>query len=197
MDNHLWHGTWFPIPVAVPSKVWFCGPSLCWDCGFESRRGHRYLSLVSVVCCHVDISATGRSLVQRSPTECGVSECDLETSKLRMPSPTSAVKPGKNGVWSTTGMRLCGVEPIYSQRYDLMTRFKLRKQKRTWAMAQAQEHDFITWCLIINKDTSLWRGTWWSSKNLLLVSYVDVCCSAVKVQHRHKEPFYISTVRPY
>jgi hypothetical protein len=44
-----------------------------WDCGFESRRGHGCLSLMSVVCCHVEVSATGWSLVQRSPTECGVS----------------------------------------------------------------------------------------------------------------------------
>jgi hypothetical protein len=36
---------------------------------------------VSVVCCQVEVSATGWSLVQRSPTECGVSECDRETSK--------------------------------------------------------------------------------------------------------------------
>jgi hypothetical protein len=28
------------------------------------------------VCCRAEVSATGRSLVQRSPTECGVSECD-------------------------------------------------------------------------------------------------------------------------
>jgi hypothetical protein len=28
---------------------------------------------VSVVCCQVEVSATGCSLVQRSPTECGVS----------------------------------------------------------------------------------------------------------------------------
>jgi hypothetical protein len=28
------------------------------------------------LCCQVEISATGRSLVQRSPTDCGVSECD-------------------------------------------------------------------------------------------------------------------------
>jgi hypothetical protein len=28
---------------------------------------------VSVVCCQVEVSATGWSLVQRSPTECGVS----------------------------------------------------------------------------------------------------------------------------
>jgi hypothetical protein len=27
---------------------------------------------VSVVCCEVEVSASGRSLVQRSPTECGV-----------------------------------------------------------------------------------------------------------------------------
>jgi hypothetical protein len=39
------------------------------------------MSLVSVVCCQVEVSATGRSLVQRSPTECGVSECDREASK--------------------------------------------------------------------------------------------------------------------
>jgi hypothetical protein len=29
------------------------------------------------VCFHVEFSATGRSLVQRSPTDRGVSECDL------------------------------------------------------------------------------------------------------------------------
>jgi hypothetical protein len=35
----------------------------------------RVLSVVSVVCCQVEVSATGWSLVQRSPTDCGVSEC--------------------------------------------------------------------------------------------------------------------------
>ena len=43
---------------------------------------------MSVVCCEVEVSATGRSLVQRSLTKCGVSECDLETSTVRMPRPT-------------------------------------------------------------------------------------------------------------
>jgi len=33
------------------------------------------MSLVSVTCGHVEGSATGRSIVKRSPTECGVSEC--------------------------------------------------------------------------------------------------------------------------
>jgi hypothetical protein len=38
--------------------------------------------LVSVVCCQVEVSATGWSLVHRSPTDCGVSKvCDREASK--------------------------------------------------------------------------------------------------------------------
>ena len=51
------------------------GPLACWDRGFESHRGHGYLSVVSVVCCQVEVSATSWSLVQRSPTECAVSLC--------------------------------------------------------------------------------------------------------------------------
>jgi hypothetical protein len=47
-------------------------PFACWDCGFESRLRHGCLSLVSVVCCQIQVSAMGRSLVQRRPTECDV-----------------------------------------------------------------------------------------------------------------------------
>jgi len=43
---------------------------------------------VCVVCYQVEVSASGRSLVQRSPTECGVSECDREASKVKRPWPT-------------------------------------------------------------------------------------------------------------
>jgi hypothetical protein len=42
---------------------------------------------VSVVCCQVEVSATGWSLVQRSPTEYGVSECNREASTMRRPRP--------------------------------------------------------------------------------------------------------------
>ena len=31
----------------------------CWDCGFESLRGHGCLSIVTVVCFQVEVSATG------------------------------------------------------------------------------------------------------------------------------------------
>jgi len=47
------------------------------------------------VCCQVEVSATGRSLVQKGSTECGVSKCDLETSMMMRLRPTRAVKPRK------------------------------------------------------------------------------------------------------
>jgi hypothetical protein len=36
---------------------------------------HEYLSVVSVMCCQVEVSATSWSLVQRSPTDCAASLC--------------------------------------------------------------------------------------------------------------------------
>jgi hypothetical protein len=54
---------------------------------------------VSVGCGLVDVSATGRSLFRRGPTECGVSKvCDVKTSKMRRSRPTRAVKSWKGEV---------------------------------------------------------------------------------------------------
>jgi hypothetical protein len=50
---------------------------------------------VIVVFCQVEVSATGRSLVQRNPAECGVSECNIGTSKRR-PMPTRSAEPIKD-----------------------------------------------------------------------------------------------------
>jgi hypothetical protein len=61
-----------PILVAGRSRVGLW-PLTFWDCGFEFRRKHGCLSLVYVGRCQVGVSTTGRSLIQRSPTECGVS----------------------------------------------------------------------------------------------------------------------------
>ena len=63
-----------PLPVIAGSSdraVWgVClRPLACWDCGFDSNRGHGCLSVVSVVCCQVEVSSTSWLLVQRSPTE--------------------------------------------------------------------------------------------------------------------------------
>ena len=48
-----------PIPVAARSKAWVGGCSLAGIGGFESRRGHVFLSVVSVVYCQVEVPATG------------------------------------------------------------------------------------------------------------------------------------------
>ena len=61
-----------PIPVAVRSKVWVCGRSLARDAGSNFTE-YVIMSLVSVVWCQVQVSVTGRSLVQRSSAESGVS----------------------------------------------------------------------------------------------------------------------------
>jgi hypothetical protein len=61
------------------------------------QRGHGCLSLVSVVCCQVEVSAWGWSLVQRSPTECGLPECDREASIMRRSWPIGGCCAGEGG----------------------------------------------------------------------------------------------------
>jgi hypothetical protein len=57
--------------------VWGVGlrPLACGDCGGVSHWGHKYLSVVSVVCSQVEVSASSWSLVQRTPADCGASLC--------------------------------------------------------------------------------------------------------------------------
>jgi len=71
------------IPVAVRSKAWVFGRSLAGNVGSNPARGIDVLSLVRVVCCQIEVSASGWSLVQRSTTERVVCECDREASITR------------------------------------------------------------------------------------------------------------------
>jgi hypothetical protein len=57
-----------PIPVAARSKAWVCGPSLAGIVGSNLAERLGYLPIVGVVCCEVEVSATGRYLVQGIPT---------------------------------------------------------------------------------------------------------------------------------
>ena len=72
--------------MASRSKAWVCGR---WIAEIVSSNP----AWLCVVCCQVEVSVSGRSLVQRSPTERGVSECDHESSIKRRPWPTGAVEP--------------------------------------------------------------------------------------------------------
>jgi len=49
-------------------------PLAHWNCGFEPRRWHGCLSLVSVACCQLEVFASGWSFVHRIPTEFEVSK---------------------------------------------------------------------------------------------------------------------------
>jgi hypothetical protein len=60
---------YLPIAVTARSNAWVCGRWLAGIAGSNPRRGKDVF--VSIVCYQV----------QRSPTECGVSECDREASK--------------------------------------------------------------------------------------------------------------------
>jgi len=47
------------------------------------------MSLVGVMSCHVEVSATSLSLIQRSPIGCHASAYDLETLSMKSPRPAN------------------------------------------------------------------------------------------------------------
>ena len=61
-----------PMPVAVRSKGCVYGRSFAGIMG--SNPAGVWTSVVSVMCCQVEVSASGWSLVQRNPTDCRVSK---------------------------------------------------------------------------------------------------------------------------
>jgi hypothetical protein len=67
-------------------------PLICWASGFESRRVHGCLSVVSVVC----LSGRGLfdgliTLPEESYRLCRVIVCDFETSRMRRLKPASGL----------------------------------------------------------------------------------------------------------
>jgi len=74
----------------------------CWDCYFEHGRRHACLSLVSAVCCQVEVCVSGSSFVQMSLTECGMSQCEFEASMTRRNRPTG-------GCCAIRGAKICSI----------------------------------------------------------------------------------------
>jgi hypothetical protein len=92
----------FMLDVVLPCRFrWPRGlrcrsaSALLWGLRVRIPPGHGGLSLVSVVCCQVEVCTMGRSLVQRSSTKCYVSECVLETSVMKRLRTTRASKHKK------------------------------------------------------------------------------------------------------
>jgi hypothetical protein len=61
-----------PTPVAARSKAWVCGPSFAGIVGTNPVGA--WISVSCVLCCQVEVSASGWSFVQRSATDRGVSK---------------------------------------------------------------------------------------------------------------------------
>jgi hypothetical protein len=66
-------------PVAARSKRWVGGRSLAGNAG-SNPNGGLDVCLLSAMCCQVQVSVTSWSLLQRGPTDCGVSQRDREVS---------------------------------------------------------------------------------------------------------------------
>jgi hypothetical protein len=74
------------IPVAPRYRAWVCDRFLALR--VQIQPGAWSVSLVSAACCQIYVFTSGRSLVQRSRTECGFyNECNCEVSIMRIPCP--------------------------------------------------------------------------------------------------------------
>jgi hypothetical protein len=58
-----------PIPASTRFKAYVCGRLIAGIVGSNPAGGVDVL-LLWIVCCQVEVSVTGRSFVQRNPTEC-------------------------------------------------------------------------------------------------------------------------------
>ena len=96
-----------PIPVAARSKGWVCGR---WLVGIEGSNptGVMDVLLFQVLCVVREISETGRSLVQRSLTQCDVSGCEASTRNRSR----STVGSRKKKIVAGNGMGSLGIDRI-------------------------------------------------------------------------------------
>jgi len=83
-----------PILVAVRSTEWVCRRGTA----VSNPAGDVSSSFECWVYSQEEVSAMCRSLIQRSPTECFMYVCDLETSKTRRTRSTGSVEPWQKKV---------------------------------------------------------------------------------------------------
>jgi hypothetical protein len=122
-------------------------PLACRDYGLEYRWGHGYLCLVSVVCCQIQVSGSGWSLIQRSPTECGVSECDREATIKRKTWPTG----------DCCAMGDTNIESVMNKMSVVYWwNDQLKLWKRNFFHCHAVHHKYHTSC----PGTETWLSRW-------------------------------------
>ena len=85
-----------------------------------------WMFVVSVVCCHVQVSATDWSLVQRNPTDCGASLCVIKKSRTR-----EGYSPAR-GLQNTNPQRV--VAPVEKKSFSVnrtFARYTVEKYGKT------------------------------------------------------------------
>ena len=80
--------------MAARSRMSVCGHLLAGILGSNPAGAWMSVSL-NTLCCQVEDSTTDRTLVQRSHSECGVSECSHDVSIMRRTLPTGG--PSRHG----------------------------------------------------------------------------------------------------
>ena len=112
--------------MAERSKAWVYALSLAEIADSNLSDVMDFCLSVIILCVQVQISATSRSLVQRIPTECSVSECDHEASTIRRPWSTrgcSAMGKKKylNAVCGQTHLEYLNVKPRWTNNHKTVS----------------------------------------------------------------------------
>ena len=82
-------GTYFsPSTFVFPTVSVAARPLTCWWVAGSKPDGGMDVCFLWMLCCQVEVSASGWSLGQRSPAECGVCVCDREAWVMRTPWPS-------------------------------------------------------------------------------------------------------------
>jgi hypothetical protein len=82
-----------PIAVEVRYKQLLCDSSLVEIVGSNPAGARLCVSCEYCMCCLTTVSVMGRSLFERSPTECDMSVCYTEISMISRLGPTRTVEP--------------------------------------------------------------------------------------------------------
>ena len=139
-------------------------PLVCWDCGFESYRRHGCLSVVSVVCCQVEVSATSWSLVHTSATDCCVSCVIYKPREWGGPGPLGwggcRSKIQKNAV-SMVGLQVTYHLLNHQHRCDNL-QFRILAISRVVACRIMERLDthFLLSCRHTHLPTESWQNTY-------------------------------------
>jgi hypothetical protein len=97
------------IPVVARCEAWGCERSLAGVA--VSNPVGAWMSVVNVLCCQVQVCASGWSLVQRCPIDCRVSEFDREASIMMRSWPIRgcrAIKKSRHFIYVSKDMRVRG-----------------------------------------------------------------------------------------